>query len=370
VQKLELFVEAGRQLTICNACRYCEGYCPVFRAIESRREFSQGDVLYLAHLCHDCRACFYACMYEPPHEFAINIPQVMSNIRIASYQAWSWPEACARAFADRRIGFALAAFAATAIVVLSVLLVTPSRLFAKEHPVSGFYDVIPYPAMVVPGLALFCYGIAIWVRGGARFWTEMGRALASADRFKAFVRTMLDAFGLPYLKGGGPGCYYPNERPSAIRRICHGLVFWGFLSGLVSTTLAFIYQDVLHLFPPYPLESAPVCFGIICGVSLIAGTGALIFLKAKSDRIPSGEGASTMDLVFILTLGLTAFTGMLILAFRSTVAMGSLLVIHLACVAALFLTAPYGKFVHGVYRFLALLRYNSEDSTHTASTSL
>ena len=81
---LELFGEANRQLSICNSCRYCEGYCPVFRAIETRRDFANGDVMYMANLCHDCRACFYACMYAPPHEFAINIPKILADARTAS----------------------------------------------------------------------------------------------------------------------------------------------------------------------------------------------------------------------------------------------------------------------------------------------
>ncbi len=34
--------------------------------------------------------------------------------------------------------------------------------------------------------------------------------------------------------------------------------------------------------------------------------------------------------------------------------------IHLSLVAALFVTMPYGKFVHGLYRSLALLRYARE----------
>ena len=89
--EVNLFEEANRQLIICNACRYCEGYCPVFRAIEMRRDFSQGDVFYLSNLCHDCRACYYACMFTPPHEFAINIPKILAEARIETYQRWGWP---------------------------------------------------------------------------------------------------------------------------------------------------------------------------------------------------------------------------------------------------------------------------------------
>ena len=66
--------EARRVMTICNACRYCEGFCAVFPAMELRLEFAAGDLIYLANLCHDCGACYHACQYAPPHEFAVNVP--------------------------------------------------------------------------------------------------------------------------------------------------------------------------------------------------------------------------------------------------------------------------------------------------------
>ena len=40
--------EARRMLEICNACRYCEGVCPVFPAMELHRSFSDGDLGHLA----------------------------------------------------------------------------------------------------------------------------------------------------------------------------------------------------------------------------------------------------------------------------------------------------------------------------------
>ena len=67
-----------------------------------------------------------------------------------------------------------------------------------------------------------------------------------------------------------------------------------------------------------------------------------------------------MDYTFLGILVLTALTGLLTLSFRTTSALGSLLVLHLGLVAALFITAPYGKFVHAVYRSLALVRYYAE----------
>jgi citrate/tricarballylate utilization protein len=59
-------------------------------------------------------------------------------------------------------------------------------------------------------------------------------------------------------------------------------------------------------------------------------------------------------------LFLTSLTGLLVLALRETSAMGVLLAIHLGVVLALFLSMPYGKFVHGLYRYAALVKYAAE----------
>jgi citrate/tricarballylate utilization protein len=359
---LDVIQEAGRQLVICNACRYCEGYCPVFRAIETRRDFKAGDVFYLSNLCHDCRACYYACMYTPPHEFAINIPQILAESRMETYRRWSWPAFLGRAFKNRSVTVFLATGIAALVAILALIFISSANLFAAHLGPGAFYEVVPYLAMVAGALILFFYGIVVWLGGGARFWQETSGALKEKGSVKALAAAVGAALGLRYLKGGGPGCFYPDERPSSVRRVYHSLTFWGLTSDFVSTTLAFIYQDFLHRLPPYGLASAPVIFGSIGGVALILGTGGLIYYKMRSDREPAAAAASGMDYVFLVTLGLTALTGMLTLILRATSAMGSILVLHLACIAALFISAPYGKFVHAVYRTLALIRYEIEQS--------
>jgi citrate/tricarballylate utilization protein len=359
---LDVIQEAGRQLVICNACRYCEGYCPVFRAIETRRDFQQGDVFYLSNLCHDCRACYYACMFTPPHEFAINIPQILAESRIETYRRWSWPAFLGRAFKNRSATVLLASGMAALVAILALLFIPSESLFVAHLGSGAFYEVVPYLAMVAGALILFFFGIAVWLRGGARFWSETRGALKERGDWKSLAAAVGAALGLRYLKGGGPGCYYPDERPSSVRRVYHMLTFWGFAGDFVSTTLAFVYQDIFHILPPYSLTSAPVIFGSLGGVALILGTGGLIYYKLQSDREPAAPAASGMDYVFLVTLGLTALSGMLTLLLRSTAAMGSILVLHLACIAALFISAPYGKFVHAVYRTLALIRYEMEQT--------
>src|SRR4029079_6070953 len=79
------------QLEVCNACRYCEGYCAVFPALEKRRRCTPAEVFDLAALGHDCRACFYACMYAPPHEFGVNIPRALAEVRESTYAEYALP---------------------------------------------------------------------------------------------------------------------------------------------------------------------------------------------------------------------------------------------------------------------------------------
>jgi citrate/tricarballylate utilization protein len=359
----ELTVEAARQLTICNACRYCEGYCPVFPAIEIRREFAQGDVFFLANLCHDCRACYYACMYAPPHPFAVNLPHVLSKARLESYRAWSWPTLLARAFSSWRIGVAIAGSISALVLVLAIILVSPSGLVHVYRGPGAFYQVIPFPVMLITALFVTLYVASICTVGATQFWRETASKFNGRGLMHAMKQSSLDVLTFRWLRGGGPGCYYPQPKPSYSRRFYHALVFFGFLSATVSTILAAIYQHFLDELPPHPVTSAPVLFGTAGGVAMVIGVGGLIAIKIRSDRRPAGARALGTDYLFLALLGLASLSGILTLIFRSTRAMGSLLSVHLSLIAALFLTVPYGKFVHAIYRSLALLRHHLEQSS-------
>ena len=85
-----LIEESRRQLTICDSCRYCEGYCPTFPALD-RGGLTDGDVVFLANVCHDCQGCLQACMYAPPHEFAVDIPAALTAVRESGYSEMAWP---------------------------------------------------------------------------------------------------------------------------------------------------------------------------------------------------------------------------------------------------------------------------------------
>ncbi len=358
----ELFEDGERQMRICNACRYCEGYCAVFPAMEQRRVFTKADLTYLANLCFDCRDCYYACQYAPPHEFGVNIPKLMSELRAETYHEFTWPAVLSPLF--KRNTLAVAATSAVAILIL-LMIVLASRgsdvLLTRHLGEGAFYRIVPFAAMTVVPSLIALYGFAVFTAGAMRFWRETGGTPLEMLDPAAFWRATKDAFGLAYMKGGGAGCNYPAESFSSTRMWCHHLVFYGFLLDFASTTIAAFYDHFLGWQAPYPYFSAPVVLGVVGGIGLMIGTVGLLYLKSQSDRTPADASMLKMDVAFLLLLFLTSFTGLVLLAFRETSAMGTLLVIHLGLVAGLFITAPYGKFAHVVYRYAALVRYAIEE---------
>jgi citrate/tricarballylate utilization protein len=360
---LELHKDGERQMRICNACRYCEGYCAVFPAMEQRRIFTKADLTYLANLCFDCRDCYYACQYAPPHEFEVNVPKLMAELRVDTYREFSWPAVLSGLFT--RNGLAVTVITAAALVLTFVLVFAfmgREVLFATHLGEGAFYRVVPLAAMTLPAAVMAIYGVVVLISGASHFWRETQPDVSAVVDPGALWRATRDAFGLTYMKGGGAGCNYPDAGFSQSRRWFHHLVFYGFLLNLASTTLAAFYHHFLGWQAPYPVLSWPVVLGTVGGIWLIIGTSGLLVLKWQSDRDPAAERMWNMDVAFLVLLFLTSLTGILLLAFRETPAMGTLLVIHLAMVAGLFITAPYSKFAHVVYRYAALIRYAIEQN--------
>lgn len=122
--------EVARQMQICNACRYCEGFCAVFPAMTRRLEFGKADINYLANLCHNCGACHHACQYAPPHEFAVNVPQAMARVRMETYVEYAWPASLGMLYKRNGLTVALAPAAGLVLfLVLAVLLTASHGIF-------------------------------------------------------------------------------------------------------------------------------------------------------------------------------------------------------------------------------------------------
>jgi citrate/tricarballylate utilization protein len=347
-------------MTVCNACRYCEQYCPVFPAMERRITFSPADLAYLANLCHNCGECLYACQYAPPHEFGIDVPRTLAQLRGQSYEKYCWPRFLAAAFRQHNLLTGLGLAAGLAGVMFAVTLVVNGGGLPRPVGPGEFYAVLPHDVMIGLFGTVFLFALAaLWV-GARRLWQDMNRGAASRVTLDALVRAIGDAQSLRYLHASGADCTSAEETRTPWRRWFHHCTYYGFLCCFASTSVAAMYHTVFGWYAPYGYASAPVILGTLGGAGLLVGPAGLLIERRRRDPLLTDPAQAGMDESFLALLFVTALTGLLLLAFRERAIMSVLLVVHLGAVLALFLTLPYGKFVHGLYRTAALVKYAIE----------
>jgi citrate/tricarballylate utilization protein len=357
----KILTEADRLMTVCNSCRYCEGLCAVFPAMEMRRSFSDGDLNYLANLCHSCGACYSDCQFSPPHEFDVNVPKTLAIARADSYGAYAWPRAFSGLFARNGLAISLITALSMAAFIFGFAALGHREGLTGINTGSGaFYALMPHNAMALLFGAAFLYAIVALVMGVRAFWRDIGEPVGMRVDPGSLWQAIRDAGELRYLDGGGVGCFNDDDKPTDRRKIFHHLTFYGFILCFAATCVATLYHYLLAREAPYAWWDLPVVLGTLGGIGLLIGPLGLLAAKWTRDPVLTDQSRSGMDLAFVLMLFLTSLTGLALLLLRETAAMGPLLALHLGVVFALFITMPYGKFVHGIYRFVALVRYARE----------
>ncbi|GAB5449325.1 tricarballylate utilization 4Fe-4S protein TcuB [Gymnodinialimonas sp.] len=346
--QIDLIQEARRQAEICNACRYCEGYCSVFPSLHDNRAFSDGDITQLANLCHNCRGCYYACQYTAPHEFDLNLPAALAEVRQDSWADFAFPRAFAGAF--QKNGMAIAALATLCFALLFVL-----AKWLGQGVGAGFYAVISHNLMVAIFAPAFLLPIASMGISLRRYWATTGGDRVTWAQIADALRS---AANMRNLAGGhGEGCNFEDEdRFTQARRIAHQLVLHGFLLCFASTSSSTVMHYVFDMPAPYGFWSLPKLFGVPGGILMTFGAVWLFDLKRKADPALGARSALSGEFAFIGLLGIVGFSGLVLYALGQTTLMPALLALHLGAVLAFFLLMPYTKMAHGFYRMAALVR--------------
>jgi len=348
--------EVSRIMQICNACRYCEGFCAVFPAMTRRLEFGRADVHFLSNLCHNCGACLHACQYAPPHEFGVNVPKAMAEVRLQTYVDYAWPAGFGALYKRNGLTLALALAGGLALFLIMTMALKGSLLLP---PLAGnFYAVFPHNTLALLFGIVFVFAMIALGVGVRKFWRNEDPGAMSAE---AIGEATHDVLSLRYLGGGhGEGCNNADDAFSLARRRFHHLTFYGFMLCFASTCVATLYHYLLKLEAPYAISSVPVVLGSLGGLGLLAGPAGLLWLNLKRHPQHGDVAQKPMDRGFIALLLLTSASGLALLVLRDTSMMALLLAVHLGIVMALFLTLPYGKFAHGIYRSAALLKWAVE----------
>src|SRR3978361_861342 len=219
--------EADRLLTACNSSRYSAGLCAVCPPLEMRRSFSDGDLNYLANLCHACGACYTDCQFSPPHEFNVNVPQTLAIARGDSYAAYAWPAAFSGLFARNGLAISLIAALSVALFIFGFAAFNDRKVLFGVHTGPGaFYALMPHNAMAALFGAAFLYAVIALVMGVRAFWRDIGEPVGMKADAPSLWQAMKDAGQLRYLDGGGVGCVNEDERPNDLRKIYHPFTFY------------------------------------------------------------------------------------------------------------------------------------------------
>ncbi|MGH8466423.1 MAG: tricarballylate utilization 4Fe-4S protein TcuB [Pseudomonas sp.] len=352
--------EVDRQMTICNSCRYCESFCAVFPAMTRRLEFNQADIHYLANLCHNCGACLHACQYATPHEFAVNVPKAMAEVRLQTYAEYAFPRAFGKLYERNGLTLALATAAGLSVFLLLTLLIM-GNLFSSGHG-ANFYAIFPHNTLALMFGSVFGFAVLALSIGVRRFWKNVSPPEDEAQhRAEAAIEASGNVLKLKYLDGGhGEGCNNADDKFTLWRRRFHHFTFYGFLLCFAATGVATFYHYLFGWSAPYPVLSAPVLLGIAGGIGLLIGPAGLLWLNVRRHPQQGDVKQRPMDRGFIALLGLISLSGLALLLWRETSAMALLLALHLGMVMAFFLTMPYSKFAHGIFRSAALLKFSIE----------
>lgn len=338
-----LYAVARETLTLCAVCKYCDGFCPVFRQRDAvggvlpgsgqAPAFTDADVDWLASLCHGCRACWDACQYAPPHAYAIAVPQTLAAVR--RRQQTPLP-------ALRRHLLAVMLAASALLPLLMLLLIPVGVLFGVHTGPGAFYAVLPWGWLSgLAGAALLAaLGLSLWRM--RRFWRRIGVSGVGPDRltgadWRAGLRQALTLRHLDHPR----------------RRRAHHALTGGFGLCFAATAVATLWHHGFGWIAPYPLLSLPVGLGTAGGVLMLLGCAGLWRENRRSAaavRTPPGQQT------LLALLALVAATGLALLALRGTALMGLLLGWHLGLVLVLFLALPLGGLAHAPQRLAAVLK--------------
>ena len=351
-QPSEAVIEVQRVLQICNACRYCEGFCATFQSMTRRLDFNVADVHFMANLCHNCGACLHACQYAPPNAFGVNIPQAMAKVRLETYQTYAWPKPLGNLY--QKNGLALTMATSIAIILFLLSMQSASTGLFNTNLDGNFYAIYPHNTLALLFGGVFVAMLVAMSMGVREFWRNIS---TDPMMWSAASDATHDVLTLNNLGGGHQqGCNEADDAFSLWRKRFHHMTFYGFILCFAATSIATIFHYVFHWEAPYAYTSLPVLLGTLGGLGLIVGPIGLLYLNLRRHPLHGDAAQKTMDRGFIASLLAISISGLLLLALRETPYMGITLCIHLGFVMGFFLMMPYGKFAHGIFRSASLLK--------------
>ncbi|NOZ93176.1 MAG: hypothetical protein GXP47_00335 [Acidobacteria bacterium] len=345
----ELHRRGGDTARRCFQCATCSAVCslapddqPFPRRQMLMAQWGQIDRLAAdpaVWLCHQCNDCTVRC---PRNARPGDVLQAVRSMVIEGLAAPAW--------LGRLVGKARSTWPlllGAPILFWVVLLGLTGHLAWPAH-VTAFEQVVPHVLIYSVFLPVAAWVLAVVFIEGGRFWAFLGSS--SPPRRGSFFGALL-----PVLGEIGTHRRFARCEAARPRRTGHFLLMWGFVGAAVTSGLLVVALYGFGMEMPLPLGHPFKILGNLSAIALVVGVVLLVVERWSQPRV---SGATTaFDTFFLTVVFLVVATGVLSEVARLTLpgqVAGGVYVAHLSFVLTLFLSFPYSKFAHALYRTLAM----------------
>ncbi len=290
-------------------------------------------------LCHQCNDCTSRCPREARPGDA------MQAIRSLMVEEMGAPRLLARLVGRAGATWPLLLGLP---VLFWALYIQAVNGFAVPRTPLVYGDVVPVWMIYSVFLPAAAFAVAAAFVGGRRCWSAWG---AGATRNGTLLRGLAAVAGEVLWHRRFQRC--GAARP---RRLGHLLLVWGFLGALATTSLLGVLMDVFGVKTPLPPLHPVKILGNASAVLLAAGAVWLFANRLSGEAVAGRARAFDWFLLALVALVIASGIGAEALrfdGFPAPVALGAY-VLHLGTVLSLFLTFPFSKFAHALYRTLAM----------------
>jgi len=232
-------------------------------------------------------------------------------------------------------------------VLLWVALIYSVNGFATAGTPLAFRDVVPQWMFYVTFVPASGFAVLFSALSARRVWRAWGEgAKRSGSLLSGLAAVGVDI--LAHRRFGTCGVAKPRQRG-------HLLLFFGFIGALVTTVLLGVGIDFMGVKTPLPLLHPIKLLGNLSAVLLVVGVLSLFANRFSSEAAAGATRA--FDLFFLSLVALVIFSGVgaeLGRLFLPAPVAIAIYVLHLGMILSLFLTFPFSKFAHALYRTLAM----------------
>jgi len=209
-----------------------------------------------------------------------------------------------------------------------------------------FSDLVPTRMIYSVFLPAAAFALVSAALGARRCWTAWGEG---AERRGGLLRG-LGAVALDILVHR----QFARCTAARPRRSGHLLLLWGFVGALLTTTLLGVAMDVFGVKTPLPQVHPIKLLGNVSAVLLVLGLALLVAHRARSEGAGRTRAFDSFFLTLVAAVVLTGVGAELGRTFLAPPVGLAIYVLHLGTVLSLFLTFPFSKFAHALYRTLAM----------------